>query len=44
VRQPAGKVIEPVEVRHGQLLKRLGGKLAYGAHTRVNKPTAVLFP
>jgi hypothetical protein len=44
MRQPAGKIIEPVEVRHGQLFKRPGGKLASDAHTRVNQRTVILFP
>jgi hypothetical protein len=36
--------MEPLEIRHGELLKRPGGKLASDAHTRVNQRTVVLFP
>src|ERR1700722_362554 len=42
--QPAGKVIERLEVRHGKLLERPVGKLASHAHTRVNKRRRILFP
>jgi len=42
--QPAGKIIEPLEVRHGQLIKRIRWQVLSDMHTRVNQPMIVLFP